>query len=38
MANEVGKRYRCPKCGAEFIFTRGDGTVYCCSQPVELKR
>ena len=39
MANEVGKRYRCPKCGAEFIFARGgDGTVYCCSQPVELKR
>ncbi|MBA7610899.1 hypothetical protein ES703_18113 [subsurface metagenome] len=23
MANEVGKRYRCPKCGAEFIFARG---------------
>ena len=30
MAVDTGKRYRCPKCGAEFIVTRGgEGTVRC---------
>jgi hypothetical protein len=39
MANQVGKRYVCKKCGAEFIVTRGgNGTVHCCGQPVELKK
>lgn len=39
MANEVGKRYMCKECGAEFIVTRGgDGTLYCCGQPMELKK
>lgn len=39
MANEVGKRYVCKKCGAEFIVTRGGkGTLCCCSQPMELKK
>jgi hypothetical protein len=39
MANQVGKRYRCPKCGAEFIATRGGaGAVCCCGQPMELKK
>ncbi len=38
MANEIGKRYRCLKCGAEFIVTKGgEGTISCCSQPMELK-
>ena len=38
MANEVGKRYVCKKCGAEFIVTRaGKGTLSCCSQPMEFK-
>ena len=28
MANQVGKRYKCAKCGAEVIVTRGgNGTV-----------
>ena len=39
MANQVGKRYVCKKCGAEYIVTRGgDGTLYCCGQPMELKK
>jgi len=39
MANEVGKRYVCAKCGSEFIVTRGgDGVVSCCGQPMELKK
>ena len=39
MANQVGKRYVCKKCGAEFIVTRkGDGTIACCGQPMELKK
>jgi desulfoferrodoxin-like iron-binding protein len=39
MANVVGKRYRCTKCGAEFIVTKGgNGTMKCCGQPAELKQ
>ena len=39
MANQIDKKYCCTKCGAEFIVTRGgDGTVHCCSKPVELKK
>ena len=39
MANQVGKRYVCKKCGAEFIVTRGgNGTLHCCGQPMELKK
>jgi hypothetical protein len=39
MANEVGKRYVCGKCGAEFIVTRGgEGDMVCCGQPVEIKK
>ena len=39
MANEVGKRYVCKKCGAEFIVTRaGKGNLYCCGQPMEIKK
>jgi len=38
MANQVGKRYRCEKCGTELIVTRpGDGQVKCCGQPMVLK-
>jgi ribosomal protein L37AE/L43A len=38
MVNELGKRYYCPKCGAEVIVTRGgDGIVHCCGQPMEKK-
>ena len=39
MANQVGKRYRCTKCGAEMIITKGgDGTITCCGQPMEQKK
>ena len=39
MANEVGKRYKCQKCGAEFIVTRGGkGELYCCGQQMEIKK
>ena len=38
MANETGKRYACPKCGAEFVVTKGgDGTMICCGEPVPIK-
>jgi len=38
MANIVGKRYICKKCGCEFIVTRpGEGALKCCGQPMELK-
>jgi len=39
MANQVGKRYRCAKCGSEMIITKGGaGTITCCGQPMEIKQ
>ncbi len=39
MANEIGKRYVCAKCGAEFIVTRGgQGTISCCGQVMSQKK
>ncbi len=39
MANEIGKRYACGKCGSEFIVTRGgEGQLVCCGQPMEIKK
>ncbi len=39
MANQVGKRYICKKCGAEIIVTRGgNGTLKCCEQQMEEKK
>jgi hypothetical protein len=39
MANQVGKRYFCEKCKAEFIVTRkGEGKLSCCGKPMELKK
>ena len=39
MANQIGKRYTCTKCGAEFMVTKGgDGIIHHCSQPMELKK
>ncbi|HUS82348.1 MAG TPA: desulfoferrodoxin [Dehalococcoidia bacterium] len=38
MANQVGKRYFCTKCGSEFIVTKaGVGQVVCCGQPMQQK-
>ncbi len=37
MSNQLGKRYRCSKCGTEALCTKaGDGTVNCCGQEMEL--
>ena len=39
MANQIGKRYVCTKCGAELIVTKGGaGTLSHCGQPMELKK
>lgn len=36
MAVDTGKRYRCTKCGAEFIVTRGgDGALRCGDDALE---
>lgn len=38
MANQIGKRYHCAKCGSEFIVTRGgNGTMQCCGAPMAMK-
>jgi DNA-directed RNA polymerase subunit RPC12/RpoP len=37
MSNQLGKRYRCAKCGTEVLCTKnGEGTVTCCDQEMEL--
>jgi len=39
MANQIGKRYLCTKCGAEVIVTKGGvGTLQHCGQPMEQKK
>jgi len=39
VANQVGKRYQCTKCGAEMIVTKGgEGAVSCCDQPMQQKQ
>ena len=39
MAAQTGKRYTCPKCGSEFIVTKGgDGDIMCGETPLELKK
>lgn len=38
VANQVGKRYVCTKCGSEMIVTKGgNGTLSCCGQPMSPK-
>jgi len=39
MANQVGKRYHCTKCGAEIIITKGgSGIITHCGKPMEIKQ
>ena len=39
MANQIGKRYHCTKCGSEFIVTKaGNGEITCCEQAMEQKK
>jgi hypothetical protein len=33
MATQLGKRYRCDKCGTEVLCTKaGEGNTTCCEQ------
>jgi desulfoferrodoxin-like iron-binding protein len=39
VANQVGKRYQCTKCGVEMIVTKGgEGDLKCCDQPMQQKQ
>jgi desulfoferrodoxin-like iron-binding protein len=39
MANQMGKRYMCVKCGAEVIITKaGGGFLLCCGQDMQQKK
>lgn len=39
MPAQTGKRYTCPKCGAEFIVTKGgEGELSCDGTALELKK
>ena len=39
MGSDVGRKFECKKCGAEFIVTKGsNGVLQCCGQPMELKK
>ena len=36
MANLLGKRYKCVKCGTEVLCTKtGDGEISCCDTKME---
>ena len=38
MANQLGKRYVCPKCSSEAIVTKAsDGVLKCCGQEMQKK-
>jgi hypothetical protein len=37
VANQLGKRFQCEKCGTEVLCIKpGDGGVECCGAPMEL--
>ncbi len=39
MANTMGKRYTCEKCGSQFVVTKGgQGELHCCGQPMVIKK
>jgi desulfoferrodoxin-like iron-binding protein len=39
MANQMGKRYTCSKCGGEVIITKaGGGVLVCCGQDMVMKK
>jgi desulfoferrodoxin-like iron-binding protein len=36
VANQLGKRYRCAKCGTEVLCTKaGTGEILCCGEPMK---
>jgi len=37
MANQLGKRFVCEKCGTQVLCTKaGEGAVQCCDQDMKL--
>ena len=37
MANQLGKRFQCEKCGTEVLCIKpGEGEVVCCGGPMAL--
>jgi hypothetical protein len=37
MANQLGKRFQCEKCGTEILCIKpGDGEIECCSAAMTL--
>ena len=38
VASQLGKRYRCGKCGTEALCTKaGEGKLTCCGQEMEVQ-
>jgi hypothetical protein len=38
MANALGKRYMCEKCGTEVLYNKaGNGALECCDLEMKLK-
>jgi len=38
MASQLGKRYRCPKCGTEVLCVKsGTGAITCCGVDMEIQ-
>ncbi|MDP2952373.1 MAG: hypothetical protein Q8O76_03555 [Chloroflexota bacterium] len=39
MANQLGKRFVCDKCGTQVLVTKaGDGAVQCCEQAMTMQQ
>jgi len=39
MASQLGKRYRCVKCGTKILCTKaGEGRLTCCGQGIEIQK
>ena len=38
MANQLGKRYTCSKCGSSVLCTKtGEGVINCCEIEMEIQ-
>ncbi len=38
MANQLGKRYLCPKCASSVLCTKGgEGEIECCEVKMEIQ-
>jgi desulfoferrodoxin-like iron-binding protein len=36
VANQLGKRYKCAKCGTEVLCTKAaSGEIVCCDEPMK---